>query len=350
MPVSLYDSSGGGTSLSLSSLSSPDLSSQPTPDTSPEQPEWHPRTAAAVHYSSMSTMSSPSLSYTPSHSHSRSLPDALAQSNNDSDSFVALTAAHRRIAELESQVRLLNQKAAAAVDRWADFEDEIIRLRNEAAERRQADVALGHYNNTLPQQSVENHQRTHASSSLSLSLTSGLAVGPATAASARPSTSSGIPSTIHTPLPSPSRPSFLSSFLSPRRPSAPHRHDTAPELLHIATASPPLTTTSLTAALAHESTLRQAAEAKLASTTQELEDLSAALFEQANEMVADERRANARLLERMERLEKREREKKTRLDLLEVAVGRMAVARKMVGDGRGDRMSVPVSLGMAQGA
>ncbi|KAJ3947135.1 uncharacterized protein N0V96_003521 [Colletotrichum fioriniae] len=47
----------------------------------------------------------------------------------------ALLEAQSRIADLEAQVRLLNQKAAAAVDRWADYEDELTRLRIAASHR-----------------------------------------------------------------------------------------------------------------------------------------------------------------------------------------------------------------------
>src|ERR1700742_3299667 len=41
----------------------------------------------------------------------------------------ALADAQRQIDALQAQVRLLNEKAAAAVDRWADYEDELARLR-----------------------------------------------------------------------------------------------------------------------------------------------------------------------------------------------------------------------------
>ncbi|KAK0727241.1 hypothetical protein B0T26DRAFT_600156, partial [Lasiosphaeria miniovina] len=41
----------------------------------------------------------------------------------------ALLVAQKHISDLEAQVRLLNQKASAAVDRWADYEDELAKLR-----------------------------------------------------------------------------------------------------------------------------------------------------------------------------------------------------------------------------
>lgn len=55
----------------------------------------------------------------------------------------------------------------------------------------------------------------------------------------------------------------------------------------------------------------------------ELEELSAQLFQQANEMVASERKARARLEERVEVLEGRDAEKRKRLERLERAVGRI---------------------------
>lgn len=51
------------------------------------------------------------------------------------------------------------------------------------------------------------------------------------------------------------------------------------------------------------------------------------LFEQANEMVATERRARARLEERVAVLERREVDKRRRLEKLESAVGRIERVR-----------------------
>jgi hypothetical protein len=55
----------------------------------------------------------------------------------------------------------------------------------------------------------------------------------------------------------------------------------------------------------------------------ELEDLSASLFAQANEMVAAERRARAKLEERVVILERRDVEKRQRLERLEKALKRI---------------------------
>lgn len=55
----------------------------------------------------------------------------------------------------------------------------------------------------------------------------------------------------------------------------------------------------------------------------EIEELSVTLFSQANEMVAEERRARAKLEERIELLEKKDKDKMGRLDRLEKAVSRL---------------------------
>jgi len=82
--------------------------------------------------------------------------------------------------------------------------------------------------------------------------------------------------------------------------------------------------------LAREQTLRSEAESKVSQLSSEMEELSALLFQQANEMVAAERRARARLEERVEVLEAREREKRTRLERLERAVGRIERVRGLL--------------------
>jgi hypothetical protein len=203
------------------------------------------------------------------------------------ETHAALAEAHQRIADLEAQVRLLNQKAAAAVDRWADYEDELSRLR--AA---QSPTALTQ------------------------------------------------PSTVPSPLsptggrqPSPTRSSFLpagaanrlSALLTPRK-STPNLRGghTSP------TPSTATTTEDLLEALNREQTLRVAAEGRLSATSREVEELSAALFEQANEMVAEERRARAMLEEKVVVLEKRDADKKRRLDRLELAVTRIQKVRALL--------------------
>jgi hypothetical protein len=62
----------------------------------------------------------------------------------------------------------------------------------------------------------------------------------------------------------------------------------------------------------------------------ELEDLSQTLFEQANNMVANERKARAKLEERVEVLEKRDVEKRKRLERLEGALKRIERVRGLL--------------------
>ncbi|PMD59010.1 uncharacterized protein K444DRAFT_643734 [Hyaloscypha bicolor E] len=185
--------------------------------------------------------------------------------------------AQKRIEDLEAQVRLLNAKATAAVDRWADYEDEIQQLK--AQQQQHND------------QADEERER-----------------GP---------TSPGRPSY----LPIQNR---LSSFLTARK-STPNLRPGQPP-------STP-TETELVAALTREQALRQAAEKKLDEGSGELEELSAQLFMQANEMVATERKARAKLEERVEVLEKRDTEKRKRLERLEGAVQRIERVRGLLAPG-----------------
>jgi low affinity Fe/Cu permease len=62
----------------------------------------------------------------------------------------------------------------------------------------------------------------------------------------------------------------------------------------------------------------------------EIEELSVQLFSQANEMVASERRARAKLEERVEMLEKKDRDKMARLERLEKAVSRIDRVKAML--------------------
>jgi predicted RNase H-like nuclease (RuvC/YqgF family) len=92
----------------------------------------------------------------------------------------------------------------------------------------------------------------------------------------------------------------------------------------------------LVAALTREQILRQQAEGKLEAASGELEELSAQLFTQANEMVATERKARAQLEERVAILERRDIEKRQRLERLESALARIERVRALLGppDGR----------------
>lgn len=85
--------------------------------------------------------------------------------------------------------------------------------------------------------------------------------------------------------------------------------------------------------LERERTLRAKAEDRVRTVDSEIEELSVTLFSQANEMVAEERRARAKLEERIELLEKKDKDKMARLDRLEKAVSRLDRVKAMLGDG-----------------
>lgn len=72
------------------------------------------------------------------------------------------------------------------------------------------------------------------------------------------------------------------------------------------------------------------AEGKVNQMNQEVEDLSVQLFQQANEMVASERKARAKLEERVDMLEKRDAEKRKRLERLESALTRIERVRGLL--------------------
>lgn len=97
---------------------------------------------------------------------------------------------------------------------------------------------------------------------------------------------------------------------------------------------PPPRDPALDASLQHElnreRALRVKAEARVQTVDSEIEELSVQLFSQANEMVAEERRARAKLEERVELLERRDREKMGRLERLEKAVSRVERVKKLL--------------------
>ncbi|ETS79600.1 hypothetical protein PFICI_09453 [Pestalotiopsis fici W106-1] len=260
--------------------------------------------------------------------------DSSEVSSNSSDPTAALLAAQKQIADLQAQVRLLNQKAAAAVDRWADYEDELTRLR----------AASSATNTTV----------TTTTTTGALSATTSSSQYPPR--SHTPSQSQGALSTASATSP---RASFLnagasriSALLSPRSKAAAAAQQQQQNLnstaggprASLSTGALPLmspksglpspapSTDDLLEALSREQGLRLAAEGKLDETSKEVEELSATLFEQANEMVATERKARARLEERVEVLEKRDEEKRNRLERLEGAMGRIERVNRLLKD------------------
>ncbi|KAK3685555.1 hypothetical protein B0T22DRAFT_221729 [Podospora appendiculata] len=232
----------------------------------------------------------------------------------------ALLKAQNTIADLQAQVRLLNQKASAAVDRWADYEDELAALRatTAAAAPQTPPQSLA-----SPTSTTTTTPRTTASSFLPAAAATRLSAflsphktAPAPLAGLKPH-----PTARSGSAPSP-RPSPLLSPPPPPPPPPPPLTSPTPTTA---------TTEDLLEALSREQALRLDAEHRLSETSREVEDLSVTLFEQANEMVVTERRARAALEERVETLEKREGEKKRRLARLEGAMERIERVRRLLG-------------------
>ena len=267
--------------------------------------------------------------------------------NDHASTTVAAEAqkARIRIKDLEAQVRLLNGKAAAAVDRLADYEDEVAFLHSQRAQQVSESSGGGggggfnRSSSPLPEAQLHAH-----------------------AAAAAPPPR---------PRPAHSRLSSLTSFIPGRRSSggptipaspststaqSPHAADfapvaPAPGVSHPSASTPNLQSTAyptpvdasaassevdeqvsrLTGLLQAEKVARLKAEASLSQGHAELEELTAQLFGQANEMVAQERRARAKLEERIQVLGNRDAEKRRRLERLEQAVRRVEKVKDVVG-------------------
>lgn len=186
--------------------------------------------------------------------------------------------ARRRIEELETQMEIWKQKAAAAVDKCADFEDQIRDL--QTVQRSTSPPRPKTSGSAFPSQNNDEQPRPTTSSSQKQS-----------------------------------RFSFLTSRLSATAPLPPPKDGPYSQ-------SVPIDLTLINE-LERERELRAKAEARAQKVDSEIEELSVQLFSQANEMVAEERKARAKLEERVELLERRDREKMGRLDRLEKAVSRI---------------------------
>lgn len=283
--------------------------------------------------------------------------------------ITALTAAQKQIEDLEAQVRLLNQKATAAVDRWADYEDELGKLKSELKRRNNSAPAPA----ARPQTPTLRETPSSPATNSTLGSPSAAVTSFASAASSRISAylsrkstpnlkaQQGHQSSLSTSslLPAPAGPaagspghqsSRSTSSLAPPRTPGGNNNGPPPPLTPLTLSlsggkvtwtpghSPAPSSDDLLEALTREQQLRLAAEGKLNDSSKEIEDLSVTLFEQANEMVASERRARARLEERVGELERREGEKKRRLERLEQAMGRIERARALL-NGAGDGSS-----------
>ncbi|CAD6577665.1 MAG: hypothetical protein ASARMPRED_008359 [Alectoria sarmentosa] len=214
---------------------------------------------------------------------------------------VAALAQFTRIAELETQVKILTGKATAAVDKLADYEDELRQLKS--SNKPTSDPNINAQPASRPT-SATGIQRIHLQSRISHLLPSNRR------ATSQPPSSAQADQTSHT-----------------------NNRENA-ELLTM---------------LTREQSLRQAAESRVSQTNEELEELSAQLFTEANEMVATERKARAKLEERVAVLERRDKEKRTRLEVLESRLGRIERVREMLKSFETTLLAVRMSVDPANG-
>lgn len=256
-----------------------------------------------------------------------------------SDPSAEAAEATRRIRDLEAQVRLLNSKATAAVDKLADYEDEIRYLRDAYNRSQQQQGQLAGVNvpsiegpgpaitpaapgpTLLPAQPPQQSRLPSLSSFLPGRRKD---VSPGGQQQQNPLTpASGTFPQNNTP--------YNSNTLSP--PKTPFfslgggYHQSTPS-----EASSTVTLVSLQSSLEEERTLRLRAESNLTQTQTEIEELTAQLFGQANEMVASERKARAKLEERVKVLEQRDVDKRKRLEKLEKQMQRIERVRGIIGD------------------
>lgn len=217
-----------------------------------------------------------------------------------------LLEAQARIAELETQVFQLNQKATAAVDRWADYEAELSKLRAMLPPSTPEQPAI-----------AASHSPTRSSFfQAGATRISALMYSRRPQTASPPAVSRAVPPV--TPPPTESRVMMATTTTTTATTTTRNSGRTAEDLLE---------------ALNKEQMLRKAAEGRLNDTNRELEDLSATLFEQANEMVATERRARAALEQKVSELEQRDVEKRIRLDKLELAMHRIEKVKTLLIEG-----------------
>ncbi|OQO14674.1 hypothetical protein B0A48_00055 [Cryoendolithus antarcticus] len=245
------------------------------------------------------------------------------------DSGLSLTAstvlspeAQKRISDLEAELSLLTDKVASASQRFADYENEIRVLNAQ----------------------VRQEKRRNASLDCTVSGgegggEAGRVVGVAErAVNGSAAQKPGI--------------SRFGSFMHARKAIGGLGATPETEVANpLASAGAAARERELEAQLSQERDLRLAAEAKMGDTAGEVEELTASLFGQANEMVATERKEHARLKERIQvlerrdakfgtrvqALEERDRERQRRLENLERAVGRAERVRGVLGGGAGEK-------------
>lgn len=270
------------------------------------------------------------------------------------DPTAALLQAQKTIAELQGQVRLLNQKAAAAVDRWADYEDELAQLRAASANNSNGNNAYSHNSWISNRSNGSNNGRTSflnaGASRISAMLSPRKSSSQLrTPAPPTPPSSNDVPSPHLSGSPPPSMrlPSIQSRMggqstesgegggaegLGVQQPNQLQAENGSTNINNNNNNHHLSTNDELLSALSREQSLRRTAESRLDATSREVEELSVTLFEQANEMVASERRARARLEERVTELERRDVEKRDRLGRLENAMTRIDRVDRLLGN------------------
>ncbi|KAL2862720.1 uncharacterized protein BJX67DRAFT_290411 [Aspergillus lucknowensis] len=216
----------------------------------------------------------------------------------------------RRVKDLEGQVQFLNSQAVHMAEKLAEYEEEVQRLRAQTASSATLSPKNGSSISSVPP-GGENSQSPPQQGGRISALASLLPYR-------RPSTAShqtqrqqqtSPPQQIQPQTPSP----------PPPQPLTPMPRSSSEEALELQNA------------LNREQNLRKAAETQLSQASTELEELTAQLFSQANEMVAQERKARVKLEERVAVLERRDIEKRNRLERLEKAMERVDRIRALVG-------------------
>ncbi|KAJ5710150.1 GDPGTP exchange factor Sec2p [Penicillium malachiteum] len=245
--------------------------------------------------------------------------------------------AQLRIQELEGLVQDLTKRAAVTANKLADYEDEIRRLRTTESHTRTLSQSQPIYES--PRSSVSLGPTSHTDKS-TVSPTQ-----PDTTSQASPPTYQSRLSTLASLLPyrrssstttsAPAPVPTTSSTIPPPTPvsALPTTPTSVPPQTFETQASPASSdnTSELQDALTREQGLRKAAESQLSQASTELEELTVQLFSQANEMVAQERKARAKLEERVAVLERRDIEKRSRLERLEKSMARVERLKALVG-------------------
>ncbi|EPS42380.1 hypothetical protein H072_3578 [Dactylellina haptotyla CBS 200.50] len=244
--------------------------------------------------------------------------------------------ARLRIEELEQQVKEFSVRAVMAAERLAQAQKEIIDL------RRKSESALSAVNAASAATAPVNLTPEQTPKSPSTSSTY------SAAAFNRTNVTATLQSTYKA---STQRLNQLFAYRTgPQNGTLPSTTGMPPPVERPPTPPEPLSRASLDSqqlddlsnALCEERRGREMAEKQLASVKSELEDLSVNLFQQANEMVSAERKARARLEERVHVLERRDQEKRVRLERLEQGLERIGRVRGMLNTATMSSSTTPI--------